>query len=248
MEKSKIIDNCKQLLNAYENGELWYMKMPEDSKPKVFDSFEEKLVYFTLPMSINYRRDSYKLWEWSLKTYNDKDCHNIFDIKFSANIDTDSLRNYLLKYKLALQPNMHINIWYTISKTVYKNWWTMENLLSASCYDFLNLKKIIQKEYKKWFPYLSWPKMFDYWCYTLNMYCDAKLKNSKYIDIAPDTHIRKCSVKLWIIWESEVYEIKAEELSKKWRNILKQTNINPIDMHSPLWFWSRNGFEYELSD
>jgi hypothetical protein len=39
------------------------MKMPEDSKPKVFDSFEEKLVYFTLPMSINYRRDSYKLWE-----------------------------------------------------------------------------------------------------------------------------------------------------------------------------------------
>jgi hypothetical protein len=39
------------------------MEMPEDSKPNEFKNQEERLVYFTLPMSLNYQRNSYTLWE-----------------------------------------------------------------------------------------------------------------------------------------------------------------------------------------
>lgn len=43
--------------------------MPEDSNPNFSsDEIEMRLAYFTLPMALNYQRDSYKLWESVLKT------------------------------------------------------------------------------------------------------------------------------------------------------------------------------------
>ncbi|MCK5267318.1 MAG: hypothetical protein KAR07_04055 [Spirochaetes bacterium] len=38
-----------------------------------------------------------------------------------------------------------------------------------------------------------------------------------------------------------------EEISEKWREILAGSSINPIDMHPPLWFWSRDGFIFQLN-
>lgn len=168
MNKKEIINNCKILLKAYQNWKLGYMKMPEDENPWFNDNeIEKKLVYFTLPMSLNYQRNSYKLWEWVLQTYNNKNTNKIFNIEYSANLDIDSLRENLIKYKIALQPNKHIVTWNKISKTIYKNWWNIQNLLKECDYDFLKLKNEIQKNHKKWFPYLSWPKIFNYWCYIL---------------------------------------------------------------------------------
>lgn len=242
-----IIKNCKKLLEWYKNGQLWYMKMPEDENPGLDNmNLEEKLVYFTLPMSLNYQRNSYTLWEWVLQSYNDTAIKHIFSINNSAQLSEDKLRQSLLKYKIALQPNKHISTWSSISKTINENWGTIENLLIESNYDFLDLKDIVQKKYKKWFPYLSWPKIFNYWAYILWEYCDIELKNREYIEIAPDTHVKQCSIKLWVITEQEAENIKTEEISEKWRSILVWTWISPIDMHSPLWFWSRNSFEFKL--
>ena len=72
MNNTTIITRCRVLLKAYENKDLGNCTMPEDSNPG-FKACEEeiRLVYFTLPMSLNYQRDSYKLWESALKTYND---------------------------------------------------------------------------------------------------------------------------------------------------------------------------------
>ena len=248
MNKEWIIENCKLLLYAYKNWQLGYMKMPEDEKPEKFNSNEEKLVYFTLPMSLNYQRNSYTLWESVFKSYNDKKISNIFSISQSSILLEEILREKLLHYKIALQPNKHINTWKRISETIYKDWGTIENLLEYVEYDFLKLKNILQNTHKKWFPYLSWPKIFNYWCYILNRYCNVNLKNSEFIEIAPDTHVKQCSIKLWVITEKESENITTEEISKKWRNILKWTWINPIDMHSPLWFWSRNNFVYKLQN
>lgn len=164
MQKEKIIQNCKELLQAYKEWKLWYMEMPKNSKPEIFKSQEEKLVYFTLPMSLNYQRNSYSLWEWVLKSYQDADVAQIFSIETSAKLSEDELREKLLKHKIALQSNKHINTWMRISQTIYENWGTIENLLEVAEYDFLKLKNILQNTHKKGFPYLSWPKIFHYWC------------------------------------------------------------------------------------
>jgi len=245
--KQEIISNCKILLNVYRLGKLGYMKMPEESHPffSVNDA-ETRSVYFTLPMSLNYQRDSYKLWESALKTFNDFETKVIFNISYSANLDKEQLRKHLMKYKLALQPNKHINTWQKICKTISENWGTIENLLKFADYDFLKLKDIIQKQFKKGFPYLSGPKIFNYWSFIIQAYGNIKLKNSEFIDIAPDTHITKCSVILGVITKDESENLTKEKISEKWRELLQGSGINPIDMHSPLWFWSRNNFQFKL--
>ena len=246
-DKEKLVLNCKALLEAYKTGKLGDTSMPEDSNPEFSEEeAESRLTYFTLPMALNYQRDSYKLWESALKTFNDSNSKIIFSIKNSANLDPEKLRAHLLKYKIALQPNKHINTWQTISKTILNNWGSIENLINYADKDYFKLKEIVQKEHKKGFPYLSGPKIFNYWCFILKEYGKINLKNSEFIEIAPDTHVTKCSVKLGVISPEEAESLSKEQISERWKNLLHGSGINPIDMHPPLWFWSRNGFLFNL--
>jgi hypothetical protein len=223
------------------------MKMPEDENPWFTDNQKElRLVYFTLPMALNYQRNSYSLRESVLKSYTDTDTNDLFSIKNSATMSSDILRSKLMKHKIALQPNKHIHTWQTIAQTMYTNRWTCENLFEACGYDFLVLKEIVQKKHKAWFPYLSWPKIFNYWSFIIQQYWKIPLKNSAYIDIAPDTHITQCSVKLWIISAAEAITLSKEAIAQRRRDALQDTWITPIQMHSPLWFWSRNNFQFIL--
>lgn len=243
--KENLIGKCRKLLAAFEKGELGQTTMPEDSHP-VFSNQEERLAYLTLPMALNYQRDSYKLWESALKTFNDKDTGMVFDIKWVTKATEDELREKILKHKVALQPNKHINSWKKISETVYSNWQTFENLFKDTDNDFLKLKELVQIDYKKGFPYLSGPKIFNYWSFIISTYGKIPLVNRDRIDIAPDTHITKCSVKLGVITQAEAELLSKEQISERWRALLSGTDIDPIDMHPPLWFWSRNGFLYEI--
>lgn len=241
-----LIDSCHKLIKAYKEWSLGNMTMPEDAHP-VFATDEERLVYFTLPMALNYQRNSYALWEWATKTYQDIDTLWVFDIGESANASVEDLQHALMKYKIALQPNKHIATWSTIAKTISDNRWDITWLLTAAEYDVVKLQQMIQKDHKKWFPYLSWPKIFHYWMYILGEYCDVKLINKQFIDIAPDTHVIQCSVKLWVLTAEEWEKLSREQISQKRREALEWSGINPIDMHSPLRFWSRNNFTYALS-
>lgn len=82
--------------------------------------------------------------------------------------------------------------------------------------------------------------------FLLGEYGKVKLNNREYIEIAPDTHITQCSVLLGVITQDEADNLSKDEVSEKWRNLLKGSGITPIEMHPPLWFWSRNGFIYKL--
>lgn len=242
---TSIIDNCRTLLVAYKAWTLGHMAMPEDAHPQ-FLTNEEKLVYFTLPMALNYQRNSYKLWEWALAAYNDPETRRIFSIEKSARASKEDLQQALLKHKVALQPNKHTASWQKIAQTISKERWTIENMLRDINYDFLELQAVIQKKHKAWFPYLSWPKIFHYWSYILGEYGGVKLKNKQFIEVAPDTHVIQCSVKLWVLTEHEAEKLSRDAISERRRKTLEWSGIDPIDMHSPLWFWSRNNFQFEL--
>ena len=235
------------MLEAYRTSALGNCQMPEDSSPN-FDpaDVETRLVYFTLPMSLNYQRDSYKLWEAALRAYQDPDTKDIFSIEASATMPIEELRRKLLKHKAALQPNKHIHSWRTIAQTVHQNWGSMSGMFDAVGNDFLQLKEVVQKEWKKGFPYLSGPKIFNYWSFIISSYGGIPLKNRQWVDIAPDTHITKCSVRLGVITQLEADTWPREKISARWRERLAGSGIDPIVMHPPLWFWSRNDFSYQL--
>ncbi|MFW5853558.1 MAG: hypothetical protein ACOCU8_02980 [Patescibacteria group bacterium] len=245
--KSKLIRNCKKLIEAYENGDLGQTKMPEDSSPDFSAKQREmKLAYFTLPMALNYQRDSYKLWESALKTWEDEETRKVFNVTLVSKMSDDELRKKLLKYKVALLPNKHIATWKTIAQTINKEWGSFSNFIKETKDDFLILKDFVQNKYKKQFPYISGPKIFNYWSFILSEYGDVLMKNKEYIEIAPDTHITQCSVLLRVITKEEAVRLSKDEISERWRKLLKDSGITPIGMHAPLWFWSRNGFTYKL--
>lgn len=245
MEQLITLSICKNLLDAYKTGKLGQTVMPEDSNPGFKDSdVEERLSYFTLPMALNYQRDSYKLWKSALMTFEDLETRFVFDVKEASSRSEEEIREALMKYKLALQPNKHVSTWRTISKTVYENWGSFGKLIETVDEDFLRLKQLLQVDHKKGFPYLSGPKIFNYWSFILSTYGGIKLKHRDQIDIAPDTHITQCSVRISVITQEEAETLSKEQISARWRKLLVGSGIDPIDMHSPLWFWSRNGFIY----
>ena len=106
-------------------------------------------------MALNYQRNSYALRESVLQTYNDPETKDIFDIIKSSTMEEEELRKKLMKYKIALQPNKHIQTRKTIAQTIADNRGSIEHLFLSTNYDFLQLKHLIQKEYKIGFPYLS---------------------------------------------------------------------------------------------
>jgi len=247
VEKSELIESCHKLLLAYNEWTLWYMKMPEDENPWFTDEQQEvRLCYFSLPMALNYQRNSYTLRENVLKSYNDEETRDLFSVQASSRMSEEFLREMLLKHKIALQQNKHVKTRQTIATTISAHWWTVWGLLEACAYDFLELRSCLQKTHKAWFPYLSWPKICNYRSFILQQYWWVVLKNTEYIDIAPDTHITQCSVRLWIISPDEALSLSRDALSLRWRELLTGSWITPIEMHSPLWFWSRNWFQYVL--
>jgi hypothetical protein len=231
---------------AHQNGKLGPCPMPEDISPGFSQNEQEKrLVYFTLPMALNYQRDSYKLWQAALLTYQDKKTQGVFSVKSSTLMSEEELRYKLLKYKLALQPNKHISTWKTLANTINYNWGSLENLFKSVNHDFLKLREVVQSRHKKNFPYLSGPKIFNYWSFIISTYGKIPLTNRQFIEIAPDTHITKCSVKLGLITENEANRLPKEQISHAWRQLLKGSDITPIDMHTLLWFWSRSNFQFD---
>lgn len=245
VSKQQLVKDCKKLLSAFKDGSLGQTVMPEDSHP-TFSSQEERLAYFTLPMALNYQRDSYTLWKSALKAFEDPDTRMVFDITWVAQADEAELREKLLKHKVALQPNKHIHTWKQISETVHSEWQSFEELFVASENNFLKLKELVQNKHKKGFPYLSGPKIFNYWSFIISAYGKIPLSHKDHIDIAPDTHITQCSIKLGVITKEESDTLSKDQISERWRELLSESGIDPIDMHPPLWFWSRNGFLYEI--
>lgn len=241
--KSLLLKVCRNLLTAYKEGKLGDISFPEEQHP-IFTSQEEKLIYFTLPMSLNYRRESKYLWRSALQTIGDPETMFVFNFAEVTNNSTKRIQKALTKHKLALLPNKHTETWKRISETVLTNWVTLSNLFMQINNDFLKLRKLVQGDYKKEFPYLSGPKIFNYWSFILEKYGGIRLKNREEIEIAPDTHVIKGSVRLGVINQKQARRLDREKISKIWRDLLKDSGIDPIDMHPPLWFWSKNGFRF----
>jgi len=73
-------------------------------------------------MALNYQRNSYKLRESAFKSWEDSLTREIFDLQKVVHMNEEELREKLLKHKVALQPNKHIQTWKTISHTLVEHW------------------------------------------------------------------------------------------------------------------------------
>jgi len=195
-------------------------------------------------MALNYQRNSYKLWESAKRTYEDEETRFVFDPNIAADKPFDEIRQALTKYKVALQPQKQTEIWIKLCGT-FVNLFNgdIRRFFISLEYDVNKIRDFVQIQHKKDFPYLSGSKICNYWLYVMSQYADVHYVNMECLTIAPDTHVVQASLNLGIISDDELGNPDVQNIvANKWRDLLKGTRYIPIDIHTPLWLWSRNGF------
>ena len=117
------------------------------------------LSLLVFPMALNYQRNSYVLWECANRMYADNEAKQVFDSEAVCLMSEEHLKEYLVKYKVALQPNKQPLIWKKICETIeYKLNGDIRNLFVINGYSVKRIKEYIQSN-KKDFPYLGGNKI-----------------------------------------------------------------------------------------
>lgn len=240
MNHSQILQKLETLKKHFEAGAIPVMHNHE-VHPDVPISSRENYLYFINTCSLNFQRSSPATWQSAMKTWDDESTRFVFFPEKVVASSTDNLRAALLKHKLALQPNKHVDIWSRIANTFHTHFNDdPRELFKKGEFDAVKVLNTMQTEMKKDFPYLSGPKLSNYSLFILLHYSDLKLTNTKSISIIPDTHIMKSSVQLGLVGDKSMNPLTV---SKVWEELLSDTQYSPIDFHSMLWNWSRNDFK-----
>lgn len=221
--------------------------MPEDQNPALPLDSAENYAYFTLPMALNYQRNAYTLWQSAQQTYADPATRDIFTPAAAAAMPTDTLRQKLLKHKLALQPNKQPVIWQTLCTSFTAHFQgDIRTLFSGHNHSVQAIKQYITT-HKKAFPYLGGDKILNYWLYVMQAYTDLTYPDRHLITVAPDTHVIQASVRLGLLTPEEAARPDVRPLTAaRWSALLSGTTLSPIDVHTPLWLWSRGKFTAQL--
>lgn len=242
-QDDKLLERIYKLRELYESGQLGGEIMPEDANPNLSKDERLNFLYFTLPMALNYQRNSYKLWESALASYNDSETSEVFYPELVVNMDIELLRSKLVKHKIALQPNKQPVIWKTLCETFNNEFEGNPKLFFEFHNNSVEKVKNYMKSNKKKFPYLSGNKISNYWLYVMEQYTSIEFKDRFNITVAPDTHVIQASAKLGLISEDELNSSNLQTIvSERWSELLSKTKMCPIDIHTPLWLWSRSGF------
>lgn len=244
-DKEEILDMVDKLIAMYKNGELGGEVMPEDANPHFESSSLENYLYFTLPIALNYQRSFYTLLESELKTYLDEETRFVFNPKICLEKFFEEVQFALTKYKVALQKQKQTEIWLSLCNTFVELFnGDIRKLFDTLDNDVVKIRNFMQKDNKKKFPYLSGTKICDYWLYVIYQYTDRKYKNIENLTVAPDTHMCKATRKLGLITDDEYNSSDVQHIViDRWQELFKNTKYKPIDVHTPLWLWSRNGFK-----
>jgi hypothetical protein len=236
------LEKVRQLIALYEQGLIPTLAQHEVN-PGLDMGSRENYLYFTLPVCINFQRSSPAMWASALATWQDEATRYLFFPEQLAETPLESIRADLIKHRLALQPNKHTLIWTTIAKTLneyYEN--DPRKVIEEAYSDAGKLILLLQKTHRKRFPYLSGPKLSNYWPFILSLYTDVQFKNPQEISIIPDTHVLQSSERLGLTLASAT----PLQVEQTWKELLKDSGINPSQVHPVLWNWSRNKFQPEV--
>lgn len=240
-EKGEALEKVRRLLQLFKEGEIKTLTEHEIN-PGLPIGSRENYLYFTLPVCINFQRSSPAMWRSALATYDDPQTNYLFFPEKTVDICRKRIQTDLVKHKLALQPNKHTDIWIAISHTLHELFHDdPREIIKSADNDVVKLLHILQISHKKYFPYLSGPKLSNYWPFILSQFSDVQLKNPHEISIIPDTHIIKSTIKLGLANDY----VSPLEVVAIWKELLKDTGISPVEVHPVLWNWSRDNFHPE---
>ena len=238
MKDSQLLQRVYALYDLYHRGKIPTLSEHE-VHPDVPVESRERYLYFTLPVCLNFQRNSPAMWRSAYATWHDPETNYLFFPEKTAIESYEKVQADLRKHKLSLQPNKHTEIWTKVSRGLHELYDNDPRKLLAACKnDVVAVRQLLQVDQKEHFPYLRGGKMSNYWLYILSQYTDVTFKNMQEISIIPDTHVQQCSLQLGLVDEVKSPEAVAEA----WKKLLEGSRLTPVQMHPVLWNWSRNNF------
>jgi len=192
--------------------------------------------YFTLAPALNFRRRSEQLWNAALSTFDDTATRFVFDFD-AAGRDPVTTQSALTRHSLAIQPVRHTAIWVGLSRTFAARGGPRQ-VCADHDYTVTEILAAMRRD-RAAFPALSGPKMANYWLYILDRFTDIRFRDRGAISIIPDVHVRRATEHLGL--GTGTATMDADEVARIWHEGLDGTGIDPIDLHAPLWRWSRAG-------
>lgn len=78
-------------------------------------------------------------------------------------------------------------------------------------------------------------KICNYWLHVMERYTDIQFTDRENITVAPDTHVIQASIKLGVVSEQATYSNVQQITTDRWNDLLKETDLKPIDVHTPMW-------------
>ena len=244
MNKAELLLKTERLMQMHKDGLLGGDIMPEDANPQLAADSAENYLYFTLPMALNYQRSAYALWQSALQTYRDPETQFLFFPAQCLQHTFEEVQQAITRYKLALQRQKQTEVWLRLCETLAARFdGDVRLLLEVNGNHIARIKRYMQEEHKKLFPYLSGTKICNYWLYVLHQYTDRQFSGLDELTVAPDTHVCKASLQLGLITEEAFLSPDVQTIvADAWKQLFADTPCNPIDIHTPLWLWSRSGF------
>jgi hypothetical protein len=235
--RDQLLKALTALSNAYKSGLLGGTQ--HELYPDVEAGSRERAAYFTLAPALNYQRKSEGLWQAAFATYADHGTRFVFEPE-EIRRGVSEYRRALTRYGLAIQAEKQTAIWFTISSTLASDFNGDPRNLFAVCANSVPRIKEFVESHKRGFPYLSGPKLLNYWLYMISCFTTVPLTGRESISIIPDLHVTRATVKLGLAMPEQLRSPK--DVEAVWRQALMGTGLAPCDLHAPLWRWSRAGF------
>jgi hypothetical protein len=162
MNKTATLKRVDRLVKAFESGQIARLAQHE-VYPNLSLSSRLRYLYFTLPVSLNFQRNSPALWRAALATWNDPKTHYLFLPEKVVQTKSSKIQKDLTKHSLAVQQNKHTSIWSRICSTLHGQYKSDPRVFLASHdYDCERIIEFVQT-HKQDFPYLGGPKLSNYW-------------------------------------------------------------------------------------
>ena len=237
MNKVAVLKKVNRLIDLWESGQIPRMHKHE-VHPDVSKGSRERYLYFTLPTSLNFQRQSSSMWSSALATWEDSETNYLFFPEKVVRVDYLKIQSDLRKHKLSLQVNKHTDIWVRLCKSFNDHWEDDPRKLIVHHQSCTTRIITYLQGNKTEFPYLNGNKMSNYWLYILDSYTDIQLRNKHKLSIIPDTHIQQCSMHLGLTTKAD----KPDAVASAWFELLQGQEIAPVSLHPVLWNWSRNKF------
>lgn len=236
-----VIAAAQRLHDMWKAGQLGGEVMPEDAHPELPADSEQLGAYFTLGMALNYQRNSYALWRACTAMFEDAGAAWAFDPVAVVAAEPEPLAEVLLRHRVALQPNRHPQIWRHNAQGLVDHAGGSVHALFVRCDFDLGRVRDFVTAHKPDFPYLCGPKIANYWLYVMSSYLAWPTRNRAALSVAPDRHVVAASIRLGLVRDGEHSDM-PRHVAARWQEVLDESPLLPIDLHTPLWLWSRAGF------